>query len=227
MNRGERESAAGRTTIIIKAVRSARLQVRPDGTLRVVAPPSFDVEEFLQRSAAWIEKRRRELDGLAAEGCGREDMLLLHGRFCRTAPGMRFAIDEAAETVAFPSIPALKRGLSRMLKAEILGRMEGCPDLTGRWQGRIAVKMQRTRWGSCSSSGNISINLRVAALPETLREYVVIHEAAHLREQNHSKRFWRLVSEYYPGYRTAEVELRRYWVILERNRVWKAMQEAR
>ncbi|KAF5087799.1 M48 family metallopeptidase [Methanoculleus horonobensis] len=227
MSRGERESVAGKTTIVLKAVRSARLQVRPDGTLRVVAPPSFDVEGFLQRNAAWIEKRRRELDRLAAEGRGREEMLLLHGRFCRVVPGARFAVDEAAGTVTFPSVPALRRGLSRMLKEEVLERLKACPDLAGRWQGRIAVKMQKTRWGSCSTLGNVNVNLRVVALPETLREYVVAHEAAHLREQNHSKRFWRLVGEHYSDYRTAEAELRRYWIILERNRVWGTLRETR
>lgn len=225
MDRGERESIPDGTTIVLKEVRSARLQVRPDGTLRVVAPPSFDVEGFLQRNAAWIEKRRRELDRLATEGCGREDLLLLHGRFCRVVPGARFMLDEARETVACPSIPALRRGLSRTLKEEVLGRLKACPDLVGRWQGRIAVKMQKTRWGSCSTLGNINVNLRVVALPETLREYVVVHEAAHLREPNHSKRFWRLVGEHYPDYRAAEAELRRYWIILERNRVWGALTD--
>jgi predicted metal-dependent hydrolase len=226
MNRGERGSVAGKTTIVLKPVRSARLQVRPDGSLRVVAPPSFDVEGFLQRNAAWIENRRRELDRLAAEGCGREDLLLLHGRFCRVVPGARFAVDEDSGTVASPSVPALRRGLSRMLKEEVRKRLEACPALTGRWQGRIAVKMQKTRWGSCSTLGNVNVNLRLVALPETLREYVVVHEAAHLREQNHSRRFWRLVGEHYPDYRAAEAELRRYWIILERNRVWKALGEA-
>ncbi|ABN58216.1 MULTISPECIES: M48 family metallopeptidase [Methanoculleus] len=227
MNRGEKESVADGTTVVLKAVRSARLQVRPDGTLRVVAPPSFDVEGFLQRNAAWIEKRRRELDRLAAEGCGREEMLLLHGRFCRVVSGARFAIDEDSGTVASPSAPALRRGLSRMLKEEVRDRLEACPDLTGRWQGRIAVKMQKTRWGSCSALGNLNINLRVVALPESLREYVVVHEAAHLREQNHSKRFWRLVGDRYPDYRAAEAELRRYWIILERNRVWGTLADTR
>ena len=112
-----------------------------------------------------------------------------------------------------------------MLKEEVLDQLEACPDLTGQRQGRIAVKMQKTRWGSCSALGNINVNLRVVALPAALREYVVVHEAAHLREQNHSKRFWHLVGEHYPDHRAAEAELRRYWIILERNRVWKALRE--
>ncbi|MDV4341640.1 M48 family metallopeptidase [Methanoculleus sp. YWC-01] len=225
MSRGARENVPDRTTVVRKAVRSARLQVRPDGTLRVVAPPSFDIGGFLQRNAAWIEKRREEFDRLAVEGRGREDLLLLHGQFHRPVPGALFAIDEASGTVTCPSVPALRRSLSGMLKEEVQDRLATYPDLVGRTRGRIAVKMQRTRWGSCSTLGNLNINLRVVALPDPLREYVVVHEAAHLREQNHSKRFWRLVGSYYPEYRAAEAELRRYWVILERNRVWGTLQD--
>ncbi|MDV2480869.1 M48 family metallopeptidase [Methanoculleus sp. Wushi-C6] len=222
--RSEERSPDG-TTVVRKAVRSARLQVRPDGTVRVVAPPAFDVTGFLTRHEAWIAKRREELDTLAAEGRGREDRLLLYGRFYSLAPGPRFAVDEAGGAVAYPSFPALRGRLARMLKEEAGERLAALPDLAGEGPGRIAVKLQKTRWGSCSSLGNINLNLRVIALPRTLREYVIVHEAAHLREQNHSGRFWHLVAGHYPGYRAAEAELRRYRVILERNRVWGALRD--
>lgn len=226
MNRRGDERRPDGAIVIRKAVRSARLQVRPDGTVRVVAPHSFDVEGFLTRHAAWIAERRRELDSLAAGGCGKEDRLLLRGQFYTLAPGPRFAIDEASRTVACPSISVLRECLARMLKEEARSRLAALPELAGPGPGRIAVKLQKTRWGSCSTLGNINLNLRVMALPGTLREYVVVHEAAHLREQNHSKRFWHLVGDHYPGYRAAEAELRRYWVILERNRVWGSLGEA-
>jgi hypothetical protein len=226
MNRGREGSVPEGTTVVRKAVRAARLQVRPDGTLRVVAPPSFDVTGFLQRNAAWIEERREEFNRLAAEGRGREDRLLLHGRYYQLVPDERFAVDEIRGAVACPSIPGLRRSLSRMLKEEVLDRLEAYPDLTGRRQGQIAVRLQKTRWGSCSSLGNLNINLRAVALPDPLREYIVVHEAAHLREQNHSKRFWLLVGDHYPDHRAAEAELRRYWVILERNRAWGSIQSA-
>ncbi len=225
MNGGGQERVPGGMTVVRKPVRAARLQVRPDGTLRVVAPPSFDIGGFLQRNAAWIEERREELDRLATEGCGREDELLLHGRFHRLVPGARFAVDGTCGVVTCPSVPALRRSLSRMLKEEVLNRLEAYPDLAGQDPGQIAVRLQRTKWGSCSSLGNLNVNLRVIALPDPLREYIVVHEAAHLREQNHSKRFWLLVGDHYPGYRAAEAELRRYWVILERNRAWGSLRD--
>ncbi len=220
MDRGGVRRVPAGTTVVRKAVRSARLQVRPDGTLRVVAPPSFDVAGFLQRNTAWIEERRVELDRLAAEGRGRENLLLLHGRFYRLVPGTRFTVDDTRGVVACPPGTALRSSLTRMLREEVSDRLKACPDLAGQGPVKIAVRLQRTRWGSCSTLGNININLRVIALPGPLREYIVVHEAAHLREHNHSKKFWLLVSGQYPEYRAAEAELRRYWVILERNRVW-------
>jgi len=225
MNRRGEERRPDGTIVIRKAVRSARLQVRPDGTVRVVAPRSFDVEGFLTHHAAWIAERRRELASRAAGGGGKDDRLLLRGQFYTLAPGPQFAIDEASRTVACPSVSVLRECLAQMLKEEARSRLAALPDLAGSGPGRIAVKLQKTRWGSCSTLGNINLNLRVMALPGTLREYIVVHEAAHLREQNHSKRFWHLVGDHYPGYRAAEAELRRYWVILERNRVWGSLGE--
>ncbi|NLZ30209.1 MAG: M48 family metallopeptidase [Methanomicrobiales archaeon] len=226
MHRAEDDRIPTGTTVVRKAVKSARLQVRPDGTLRVVAPPSFDIGMFLQRNATWIEKQRAKFDRMGAEGRGKEDRLLLRGRFYTPVTGARFSVDEASRRVAFPSPSALRSGLTLMLKEEVADRLEAYPDLVGDGPGRVAIKLQRTRWGSCSSLGNININLRVIALPDSLREYIVVHEAAHLREQNHSARFWQLVGSHYPDHRAAEADLRRYWVILERNRVWASLQHS-
>ena len=66
---------------------------------------------------------------------------------------------------------------------------------------RIQVRDQRTRWGSCSTSGTLSFNWRLVLAPFEVLDYVVVHEVCHLREANHSKRFWRLVESRRPNWR--------------------------
>lgn len=68
----------------------------------------------------------------------------------------------------------------------------------------LTIKGQRTRWGSCSSKGNLNFNWRLMMAPADAVDYVIIHELCHLREMNHSKRFWGLVGHYCPNYR--------YWI---------------
>ncbi len=66
---------------------------------------------------------------------------------------------------------------------------------------RIALRDQRTRWGSCSSRGTLSFNWRLVLAPFEVLDYIVVHELCHLREPNHSPRFWRLVVSRRPGWR--------------------------
>ena len=74
---------------------------------------------------------------------------------------------------------------------------------------KINVKNQKSRWGSCSKKGNLNFNYKIAALPEELRDYVVVHELCHLAEFNHSKNFWNLVGQAIPDYREIKKEFRK------------------
>jgi hypothetical protein len=69
---------------------------------------------------------------------------------------------------------------------------------------RVVVRNQRTRWGSCSRRGTLSLNWRLVQAPVFVRDYIILHELMHLREMNHSARFWRLVEAACPDYAMAE-----------------------
>ncbi len=75
--------------------------------------------------------------------------------------------------------------------------------------GKIYIKNQKTRWGSCSSRGNMNFNYRIVLLPAHLADYIIVHELCHLGEFNHSKKFWDLVGQTIPDYSFAVDELKR------------------
>jgi hypothetical protein len=78
----------------------------------------------------------------------------------------------------------------------------------------VRFRKMKTRWGSCSSKGNININRYMMYLPEELVEYVVFHEVAHLVEMGHNKRFWSIVSSEFGDHREFEDELSLYWILI-------------
>jgi predicted metal-dependent hydrolase len=73
---------------------------------------------------------------------------------------------------------------------------------------RISIRHQKTRWGSCSSEGNLNFNCKLMCLSNELKEYVVAHELCHLREMNHSKDFWALVEKTVPNYNELMTQLK-------------------
>jgi len=75
--------------------------------------------------------------------------------------------------------------------------------------GDIRIKNHVSRWGSCSSKGNINFNYRIALLPPHLADYIIVHELCHLGEFNHSIKFWNLVGQTLPDYESLRAELKR------------------
>ena len=83
-------------------------------------------------------------------------------------------------------------------------------DRMGVAYGRITIREQKTRWGSCSSKGNLNFNWKLVLVPEDLLDYVVVHELAHRLEMNHSPRFWTVVEREMPDYRERRKRLKEY-----------------
>ncbi len=209
-----------------KKVKNISLRVLPDGSLRVTAPPGANIDRFVAEHQAWIDRKRKRLRCFTAghESC--RHLFLFDGVYCHLLPGEECSLDPAGGEVRYSGGAPLKAALKEWLRQEIESRLDRNAERMKVSSGRrVGIRMQRTRWGSCSGRGNLNFNLRLAALPDWLREYVVIHELAHLRVPSHSPAFWSIVAEHSPDYREAEAELRRYWVIIENNAIWQQIRD--
>ena len=92
------------------------------------------------------------------------------------------------------------KALAQQAAADIPLRVEAIAKTMGISYGRITIRSQRTRWGSCSAKGNLNFNCLLMLCPEEVRDYVVIHELCHRLELNHSPGFWALVAKYCPDH---------------------------
>jgi predicted metal-dependent hydrolase len=97
------------------------------------------------------------------------------------------------------------RGEARKLVKE---KLEVFEKLYGLKYGRVAIRNTKSRWGSCSTKGNLNFNYKIVFLPPALADYLIIHELCHLKEFNHSVRFWNLVQLAAPDYKKLRKELK-------------------
>ena len=167
--------------------------------------------EFVQRHLPWLE---RQLERLAAQPpkpvtwiIGTE--ILFRGVLARIEADAAGEIRFGGQTLkpaadAGDLRPALEQQLRQLAARELPLRLSELAARHGLTVRRVTVRNQRTRWGSCSRRGTISLNWRLIQTPDAVRDYICLHELAHLLELNHSEKFWRQVERLCPDYRAAE-----------------------
>jgi len=106
--------------------------------------------------------------------------------------------------------PEVERGLRTRARLELPQRLLALAAEHGLSVGRVSVRNQQWRWGSCSPNGHICLNWRLVAMPDWVRDYVIVHELMHLKQMNHSPRFWKLVAAACPDYQAARQYLREH-----------------
>ncbi len=98
--------------------------------------------------------------------------------------------------------------LRKQTRALIEQRVSHYAPMVGVTYGRIAIRAQHTRWGSCSAKGNLNFNCLLALTPPEVLDYVVVHELCHRKELNHSPRFWQAVEQLLPDYKRSRAWLK-------------------
>lgn len=120
------------------------------------------------------------------------------------APFLTLCLRSAADAVR-----VLEKALQEKARRMFAERLAHYAQLFGLPLPSLALSSARTRWGSCSLTSGIRLNWRLIHFPLHVIDYVVVHELAHLREMNHSARFWAIVGQQYPAYKVAREELKR------------------
>ena len=113
-------------------------------------------------------------------------------------------------------LPRVRRGTAnyrqavRLARALVTERLQYFNQVYGHKIGKVSIRKQKTRWGSCSKQGNLSFNYRIIYLPQALRDYVIVHELCHIGQFNHSKAFWEVVAPTVPDWKAQRAALRQY-----------------
>ena len=206
--------------------RRLALELRGDGTLRVGAPRGMSLDlirAFVESHRAWIEAQRARQrlvaprpeplalqNGARLPYLGKELLLTVD-----IAPRQRSlcrVISDSALTIKVPHASRMRPTLETWYRREAArhahARLAHFAPLVGRAARKLTIRAQRTRWGSCSARGAISLNWRLMQAAPEIFDYVVVHELCHLLEPNHSPRFWSQVERILPDYHARRAALR-------------------
>lgn len=211
--------------VYVRNVRARRyvLRVRDDGSARVTIPrggSAREAEAFYRAQSTWVSRQRERLRTRRqtwrdAGPCGHVWMRGVRVALAHSGTPPHGALRFADQDVPLPSPGASPRAvvathLRTLAARELPERVLALASNLGLRVSRVVVRDQRSRWGSCSPGGAISLNWRLVQMPHEVRDYVMLHELMHLRRLDHSRRFWRLVHEVCPWYREAQLWLRRH-----------------
>ena len=194
--------------------------VRADG-VEVRAPlsmPVGEIETFLSQKRDWIERRLAEVAGQVERRAdfevGYGSRLLYRGREClvRGVAGRRVVFDGAFCLPVNLPTEGIKRacvGLYRQLaRRDLADKVARYAAVMGVRPAGIKVNGAKTRWGSCSSKGNLNFSWRLMMAEDGVINYVVVHELAHLVHMDHSARFWAVVAGIMPDYKARQKQLK-------------------
>lgn len=165
--------------------RTIELKICTDGHIRVRAPfymTDAEIADFLNKKSEWISRHQTRIKERQQK--------------------------KAQEPPIQQLSPQDIRALADQAMKVIPDRVRFYAEKIGVDYGRVTIRNQKTRWGSCSAKGNLNFNCLLMLTPEDVQDYVVIHELCHRKEMNHSPKFWSEVARIMPDYRNSKIWLK-------------------
>lgn len=213
----------GRIRLIRNSGRYLRLNIRTNGEIVISAPFAASlgkVEDFLGDNRSYLRQnlsrimhRRDFADG---DIIGRHHRLVIQPgvRPATTLNDQQLIVKVPDDYTDIQTSQLVSRGVAKALKAEashyLPKRLHALALRYGYKYNKVRLTFAKSRWGSCSTSGTISLNVSLMMLPEELSDYVLLHELTHTHHMNHSKAFWDELSEHLPKARELSRALRDY-----------------
>lgn len=204
------------TVQIHPRARNLKLKVLPDASVVVVRPKwGFflkSIDQFVQENSAWIERSRQKILAYKKETPRTKNEVMVFGKNYKKIVnfssqhtiGISILENELHINPVTNTPTSTEKALNIFLKSTaekyIVPRTHQLGKLMDIHFANITLRGQKTRWGSCSSAGNLNFNWQLVHSPPAVIDYVIVHELAHRKQMNHSSRFWEIVRQYDPEY---------------------------
>ena len=191
-------------TIVRSNRKTLAIQINPDLSVTVRAPiyaSQREIERILKEKEGWIQKH---IEKIREQEAKRKEMYGEKGEYGKSAE-REYLSNEEIHKLAEKALEYIPKRVSYFAKQ------------IGVTYGKITIRNQKTRWGSCSSKGNLNFNCLLMLTPPEVIDYVVVHELCHRKEMNHSDAFWKEVETVLPDYRE-----QKRWL---KENGWKLMEE--
>jgi predicted metal-dependent hydrolase len=204
---------------VSRKARHAKLQIKPYGGLEVVIPVRFPkkaVPQLIIKHADWIEKQLAKQERrISAAQLPSEIYLAINNRRVEVVSASENRHKGYQHHLVLTNagyqqnVKQLRRWIRKQAWQLLPPMLEQLSHNTGLDYKKVSIRSQKTRWGSCSSNGTISLNDQLLFVDQASAEYLMIHELCHRRHMNHSAKFWQLVEYHCPDYRQHEAVLSR------------------
>jgi predicted metal-dependent hydrolase len=188
--------------IIRRPIKHARLRVREDTSVELLVPDDFldnEIDAILRKKEPWIQRHRAFFRSHPRRAINfTNDQILLFGRLFRVLSdpllSCHMIIDEGEQLICsrddLGNIGGREKWYRRFARNYLSARVDQLAKKHRFSYGRLFVRSQRTRWGSCTAKRNICLNWRLVMAPKYVIDYVILHEFMHTRVMNHTQRFW-------------------------------------